>query len=48
VLTGDADRTGAYHDEKGRPMNGSALVREPEFDERVVGETRALLAQVPA
>jgi NAD(P)-dependent dehydrogenase (short-subunit alcohol dehydrogenase family) len=48
VLTGDADRTGVYYDERGRPMNGSALVREPEFDARVVGETRALLAQVPA
>jgi hypothetical protein len=29
-------------------MNGSALVREPEFQDRVVAETRALLAQVPA
>jgi hypothetical protein len=29
-------------------MNGSALARDPEFDERVVAETRALLARVPA
>jgi hypothetical protein len=29
-------------------MNGSTLVREPEFQDRVVAETRALLAQVPA
>ena len=35
-------------DERGRPMNGAALVREPEFDDRVVAETRALLAQVAA
>jgi NAD(P)-dependent dehydrogenase (short-subunit alcohol dehydrogenase family) len=48
VLTDGSDRTGIYYDEKGRPMNGSALVREPEFDDRVVAETRALLAQVPA
>jgi len=48
VLTDGSDRTGVYYDEKGRPMNGSALVREPDFDDRVVAETRALLAQVPA
>jgi NAD(P)-dependent dehydrogenase (short-subunit alcohol dehydrogenase family) len=48
VLTDDSGRTGAYYDEKGRPMTGSALVRDPEFGERVVAETRALLARVPA
>jgi NAD(P)-dependent dehydrogenase (short-subunit alcohol dehydrogenase family) len=48
VLTDGSGRTGVYYDEKGRPMNGSALVREPEFEDRVVAETRALLAQVPA
>ncbi len=48
VLTDGSDRTGVYYDEKGRPMNGSALVREPDFGDRVVAETRALLAQVPA
>jgi NAD(P)-dependent dehydrogenase (short-subunit alcohol dehydrogenase family) len=48
VLTDDSGRTGVYYDERGRPMNGSALVRDPEFGERVVAETRALLAQVPA
>ena len=48
VITGHPDRTGVYYNEKGRPMNGSALVREPEFEQRVVAETRALLAQVPA
>jgi NAD(P)-dependent dehydrogenase (short-subunit alcohol dehydrogenase family) len=45
VLTGDSGRTGAYYDERGRPMQGSALVREPEFAGRVVAETRALLAR---
>jgi NAD(P)-dependent dehydrogenase (short-subunit alcohol dehydrogenase family) len=48
VLTDNSGRTGIYYDENGRPMNGSALVREPEFSERVVAETRALLARVPA
>jgi NAD(P)-dependent dehydrogenase (short-subunit alcohol dehydrogenase family) len=48
VLTDDSDATGVYYDERGRPMSGSALVREPEFQDRVVAETRALLAQVPA
>jgi len=48
VLTDDSGRTGVYYDDKGRPMNGSALVRDPAFDERVVAETRALLARVPA
>jgi NAD(P)-dependent dehydrogenase (short-subunit alcohol dehydrogenase family) len=48
VLTDDSGHTGVYYDEKGRPMNGSALVRDPEFNERVVAETRALLAGVPA
>ncbi|MFG1709813.1 hypothetical protein ACFLIM_42220 [Nonomuraea sp. M3C6] len=48
VLTDDSCRTSVYYDENGRPMNGSMLVREPEFDERVVAETRALLARVPA
>jgi NAD(P)-dependent dehydrogenase (short-subunit alcohol dehydrogenase family) len=48
VLTDDSASTGVYYDERGRPMNGSALVRDPEFSARVVAETRALLAQVPA
>jgi NAD(P)-dependent dehydrogenase (short-subunit alcohol dehydrogenase family) len=48
VLTADSNATGVYYDERGRPMNGSALVRSPEFEDRVVAETRALLAQVPA
>jgi NAD(P)-dependent dehydrogenase (short-subunit alcohol dehydrogenase family) len=48
VLTDESRGTGVYYDEKGRPMRGSALVRDPEFNERVVAETRALLARVPA
>lgn len=48
ILTDDSTATGVYYDEKGRPMRGSALVHEPEFADRVVSETRALLAKVPA
>jgi hypothetical protein len=40
--------TGVYCDERGRPMLGSTLVRDPEFQDRVVAETRALLSTVPA
>jgi hypothetical protein len=28
-------------------MQGSALVRDPNFQDRVVAETRALLAKIP-
>jgi NAD(P)-dependent dehydrogenase (short-subunit alcohol dehydrogenase family) len=47
VLTDDTNRTGIYYDEAGRPMLGSVLVRDPAFQDRVVAETRALLATVP-
>jgi NAD(P)-dependent dehydrogenase (short-subunit alcohol dehydrogenase family) len=40
--------TGVYYDERGKPMLGSTQVRDPEFQDRVVAETRALLATVPA
>jgi NAD(P)-dependent dehydrogenase (short-subunit alcohol dehydrogenase family) len=43
VLTDKSGRTGVYFDEKGQPMLGSALSRDPKFQERVVAETRALL-----
>ena len=39
--------TGIYYDERGKPMLGSALVRDPEFQDRVVAETRALLSKQP-
>jgi NAD(P)-dependent dehydrogenase (short-subunit alcohol dehydrogenase family) len=48
IMTDDSAATGVYYDERGRPMTGSELVREPDFDQRVVAETRALLAEVPA
>jgi NAD(P)-dependent dehydrogenase (short-subunit alcohol dehydrogenase family) len=40
--------TGVYYDERGQPMLGSALARDPEFQDRVVAETRAQLLTVPA
>lgn len=40
VLTDPAAPTGTYFDENGDPMSSSATVRDPEFDERVVAETR--------
>ncbi len=47
VPAGNANRTGVYYDETGQPMPGSVLVRDPAFQERVVAETRALLATSP-
>src|SRR5271167_284050 len=47
VLLNASGQTGIYYDEGGHPMLGSPLVRDPEFQDRVVAETRALLATVP-
>ncbi len=44
ILTDTTGQTGVYYDEGGYPMQGSALVRDPKFQDRVVSETRALLA----
>lgn len=44
IVTDASDQTGVYYDEGGRPMLGSTLVRDPEFQDRVVAETRALLS----
>jgi NAD(P)-dependent dehydrogenase (short-subunit alcohol dehydrogenase family) len=46
VLVNESGETGVYYDEGGHPMQGSALVRDPKFQDRVVAETRALLATV--
>ena len=48
VLIDASGQTGIYYDEGGHPMLGPALVRDPTFQDRVVDETRALLATVPA
>src|ERR1700730_16089939 len=44
ILINASGQTGVYYDEGGRPMRGSALVRDPKFQDRVVAETRAFLA----
>ena len=46
VLTDKSGKTGIYFDEKGRPMLGSELSQDPKFQDRVVAETRDLLAEV--
>ena len=46
ILTDTSGQTGVYYDEGGHPMEGSALVRNPKFQDRVVAETRALLATI--
>jgi NAD(P)-dependent dehydrogenase (short-subunit alcohol dehydrogenase family) len=48
ILIDPSGQSGVYFDEGGRPMQGSALVRDPKFQDRVVAETRSLLAIVPA
>ncbi len=46
ALLNETGETGMYFDEKGEPMLGSAKVRDPKFQDRVVAETRALLVSV--
>lgn len=47
ILIDTSGQSGVYYDEGGRPMQGSALLRDPEFQDRVVAETRALLSAIP-
>jgi hypothetical protein len=42
----ESGKTGVYYDQSGHPMQGSDLVRKPEFQDRVVAETRAFLSSV--
>ncbi|MEI3797035.1 MULTISPECIES: SDR family NAD(P)-dependent oxidoreductase [unclassified Chitinophaga] len=46
VLMDETGQTGIYFDEKGNPMQGSELSRDPKFQDRVVAETRGLLQKV--
>ncbi len=48
VMLSQSGQSGVYYDHSGVPMLGSELVRDPEFQDRVVTETRALLSTVPA
>jgi NAD(P)-dependent dehydrogenase (short-subunit alcohol dehydrogenase family) len=47
ILTDPSAASGVYYDEKGMPMEGSEQIRNIEFQDRFVAETRALLAEVP-
>ena len=47
IVTDDSGQTGVYYDETGHPMRPSALPQDLKFQDRVVTETRALLASVP-
>jgi NAD(P)-dependent dehydrogenase (short-subunit alcohol dehydrogenase family) len=47
IVTDASGRTGIYYDELGHPMRGSMLVHDPKFQDRVVAETRSLLATAP-
>ena len=44
ILTKETAKTGSYFDERGKRMHGSAQAHDPAFQDRVVAETRALLA----
>lgn len=46
ILTSQEPDTGVYFDENGEPMSGSKQVRDRAFQDRVVAETRSLLATV--
>lgn len=46
VLTENSNQTGVYFDEKGKPMLASEQVRDTNFQNRVVAETRTLLSKV--
>ncbi|NYF80611.1 SDR family NAD(P)-dependent oxidoreductase [Granulicella arctica] len=45
ILTDTSGRTGVYYDEGGHPMQGSVLVRDQKFQNRVMAETRSFLAE---
>jgi len=45
ILTDTSGRTGVYYDEGGHPMQGSVLVRDQKFQNRVIAETRSFLAE---
>lgn len=46
ILTDTSGQSGVYYNERGHPMQGSALVSDPAFIGRVVAETRELLSPV--
>lgn len=47
VLLNNSGETGVYYDGAGRPIPGSAQVRDPRFQDRVVAEKRSWLSTIP-
>jgi len=47
TLTNSSDATGIYYDENGKPMQASTRVSDPDFADRYIAESRAMLATVP-
>jgi hypothetical protein len=48
IMTDEFSATGVNYDEKGKPMLGSAQVRDPAFAARFVAEARTLRYPIPA
>jgi NAD(P)-dependent dehydrogenase (short-subunit alcohol dehydrogenase family) len=48
LLTDPSDATGTYYNENGKPMQASKQVSDPQYADRYVAETRALLATAPS
>lgn len=46
IMTGKTFASGQYYDEGGHVMQGSQQVHDNSFQQRVVDETRALIAQL--
>ena len=46
ILTDKSGKTGVYFDEKGKPMLGSELSQDHNFQDLVVAETRAFLSKI--
>ena len=44
ILIDTSGHTGVYFDERGNPMQGSVLVSDPTFQDRIAAETRTFLA----
>jgi NAD(P)-dependent dehydrogenase (short-subunit alcohol dehydrogenase family) len=47
ILINESGQTGVYYDDGCHPMLGSKAVCDPNFQDRVVAETRALLSKAP-
>lgn len=48
ILNDPSGATGVYYDDGGKPQHGSTFVRDSALADRVVAETRALLATLPS